>query len=810
MKHSNLAILISALSCCSAIVLPAMASTTTPVTDTTSAISESTYLATLRSRWANYFLGDPAQTFDQGLKRAVAKINTQAEGWLKNLTASKNGLWQDIPLDADSGDGRLKLGAQLYASYKRLFTLARAYKMPGGKLAGDPKLRDALIDSLTTLNHHYYHVGAAEWGNWWHWQLGIGRVANNIMVILYDDVPTKLVKRYIETSRYFVPRPTHLSEGYGAPYSSSPLMFESTGGNRTDNAQIVLIRGILDNNPDEIKSAVSALSSVLPLVDEGDGFYPDGSFIQHKDLPYSGTYGQVMVEGLGMLLGLVANTPWQATDPGLQKIYPLLLDAFAPLLIDGRMMDMVNGRAISRISGQNHKVGHAMLNAMLLYVPGAPKEYKSRLKALIKTQIQQDTFADFFNNPKFFSTHQLARQILNDPRIAVLPPRNQHKQFADMDRIVHHRPTWSFTLAMHSDRVGNYECINGENLKGWHTADGMTYLYNQQLDHYTGYWPLVDAYRLPGTTSLDVVRKPCSGQLSVQRDGRQSNTEWVGGSQLGNYGIAGMDFYNWNNQLHAKKSWFMFDNEVISLGADIQNHSDANAFTTMENRKISESTQVSVNGKPLENGADFNGELRQINISLPTKGNLLSYIMLQPQSGSVTRACRKANWSEIGQNKGAISGCFVTASLPHAQTTSYAYALLPDTSEVAAAQFANLPAVTVIANTGKVQAVEHPSLALFAANFWDEAKAGPVIADDPMSIMIKTGSDAWAIALSDPTRSWGKVSFKLDGEFSLESDPEQRISLGSDGQIKAGLYGLRGRSYSFTLIPNNQQNNQSH
>lgn len=764
----------------------------------------------LRQRWADYFLGDPTQTFDQGLNAVVSDINQQAQQLLATQDLTITGLWPDLVLDIDSSAGKRKLGPDLYTSYQRLFTLARAYKLPGGELHGNPELGDNLIQSLTLLNERFYHKGAPEHGNWWDWQLGISRVSNNILVVLYDDLPSDLITKYVAASRHFVPRPTHLSEGYGAPYSTTPFMFKSTGGNRTDNAQVVLIRALLDDNAAEVKAAITALSTVLPLVEKGDGFYTDGSFIQHKDLPYSGTYGQVMLEGLGMLLGLVANTPYQATDPALAQIYPILMKSFAPLLVDGQMMDFVNGRAISRISGQNHKVGHSILSAMLLYVPGAPEEYKQALASVIKTNIVNDSYANYFSKPKILSSYQLAAQIVADPNIPVLPRTSEHSQYPEMDRIVHKRPDWTFGIAMHSNRVGNYECFNGENLKGWHTADGMTYLYTNQLDHYSDFWPLVDAYKLPGTTSLTSERENCTGQMTTTRSGRNSRIDWVGGSKLGEFGAAGMNFSSWNNKLTAKKSWFMFDNQVVALGADIRNSDNAGAITTIANRKLTANAQVAVNGAPLVDGQPFNGELKQLQISYPQLKSNINYVMLIPQTAQVNRQCLEGNWADIGNSDKALNGCFATATLPHdkSQVTSYAYSILPNASAAEIVQYNNTPDVNILANNAQVQAVENTRLNLVAANFWEDAEIAEIglSADDPLSIMIDKSAEQWQIAISDPKRSWsGSVSFTLMGQFSISDDNAKRVQLSKGNNFTVDLDELKGSSYQFSISPMNQQ-----
>lgn len=753
----------------------------TPVSATTyeatqaNAVSEQNQMQLIRQRWASYFLGDENRPTTQNMKNQIADVNAEAKALLANLTIEESGLWSDSPLSTKTMEDQQKLGVNLYATYNRIFTLARAYKLKGGELEGNPSLLNAITESLAFLNETYYQVGSPEYGNWWHWELGIARSVQNTLVILYDDLPYEIISNYIDATRYFVPNPTHLSEGYGAPYSSAPLAFESTGGNRTDNAQVVLVRGLLENNANEIVRAIESLSSVIPYVETGDGFYKDGSFIQHKDLPYSGTYGQVMVEGLGMLLGAVANTKYQANDPNLQKIYPLILDTFAPLLINGRMADMVNGRAISRKSGQNDRVGESIISAMLLYIDGAPEPYKHQLSAFVQSQLAAKGGLEA---TRIMSNYQIAESLMMTRNVKDVPTVS-HKQFAEMDRVIHHRPDWSFGIAMHSDRVGNYESINGENLKGWHTADGMTYLYNSQNHYNSGYWVAVNPYKHAGTTVLLADLEDATGQLSAQRDGRNGAMSWTGGASLDHYGVAGMDFVNASRALSAKKSWFMFDDEVVALGSAIDNSSDYTAITTIENRIVD-----SNNAAKIENGV--------LSITYQADTNPIQYVMLDAQPIDVQQKCRSADWSDIGTDKGSVEACFVEATITHtSENDSYAYAIIPNQQPVS-----SVP-VKVVANTESVHAVEHIDLGIFAANFFDSAKAGEIEASN-ISIMTQEKNDLVTISVSNPTRSWFDSDFTIDGQFEIAQDEQNRVSI-DDNQVSVELSDLNGSSYTFQL-----------
>ena len=70
-----------------------------------------------------------------------------------------------------------------------------------------------------------------------------------------------------------------------------------------------------------------------------------------------------------------------------------------------------------------------------------------------------------------------------------------------MDRVVHRSSEYIFGISAYSDRTYMYESMNQENLNGYHTADGMTYLYSGDTTQYSSrFWATVNPNRLPGTT----------------------------------------------------------------------------------------------------------------------------------------------------------------------------------------------------------------------------------------------------------------------------------------------------------------------
>ncbi len=68
------------------------------------------------------------------------------------------------------------------------------------------------------------------------------------------------------------------------------------------------------------------------------------------------------------------------------------------------------------------------------------------------------------------------------------------------------------------------KCQDGENLKGWHTGAGMSYLYNSDVKHYRdNFWATADMKRLAGTTTLE-------NEEPKGTDVKKSSKTFVGGT----------------------------------------------------------------------------------------------------------------------------------------------------------------------------------------------------------------------------------------------------------------------------------------
>lgn len=176
----------------------------------------------------------------------------------------------------------------------------------------------------------------------------------------------------------------------------------------------------------------------------------------------------------------------------------------------------------------------------------------------MKANVLSDDNRDFMQDVPTYLLAS-ARALMADGEVKPEAPQTLNKVFGAMDRAVHKRPGFALGIAMSSNRIENYETINGENLCAWYTGDGMTYLYDNDLAQYSdSFWPTVNPYRMAGTTEDTRVREAKTlpfGPGLLYADGYKSPQHWVGGSSIeGRYGMAGMWYDAQDCTLEAKKA----------------------------------------------------------------------------------------------------------------------------------------------------------------------------------------------------------------------------------------------------------------
>lgn len=761
----------------------------------------------LRKRWSDYLTANEIEDKNnQDYRVSMRKLEEEAQSLLARMNLydleqgdvdTRTELWTEFHSD--------KVSAHLTNTLTYLHTMVRAYASEGCSLYKNKNLGKVLLAALDWFYANRYNENVKMYNNWWDWTIGGPQRLNDILVLMYEDLSEEQLTSHLRALKRFVPTPVEVPRG------PNPL----TGANLLDTALVCAISGLLEESNTRLSEAKEAVSAVLPYVTKGDGFYTDGSFIQHTDIPYAGGYGSVLMSSLSELLFITEGTPWEIVDPLLNHVFEWIINAFEPVCYKGAMMDMVSGRGITRYHSSDHHRGKELLIKILQLAQIAKEPMKTRIKAFVKENIQIDSMQenDYFEQ---MNVHDVLafKEILSDETLAARGDLQLHKVYGAMDRVVHHRPGFLVGISMYSERIAPYEVGNGENKKGWHTSDGMLYLYNGDLNQYRdAFWPTVDMLRLPGITTDHSIRT--NKDWACDR----SSQDWVGGSSIYDlYGATGMAFEMepGRSTLIGKKSWFMFDDEIVALGAGITASDNRLVETIVENRKIK------ISGDNLfvvddEKVLDGFGEVKREKVSwaflggnTPEGTDTIGYYFPDQANIKVIREVREGDWQMINENgtDTQIKRNYLSVAIEHGNNPTnekYSYVLLPNKTMEEVVKYSGSPDITILANTEEIQAVRENKFGIVGMNFWNPTSCEYVTAKNPCSVMLHEKDDQLWLGIADPTHKAKDVKIVLDKSNYNVISKEETISikdLGNQIEVTIHTENSMGKTHKVALAFN--------
>ena len=540
----------------------------------------------------------PYEPKDEYIKLSIDSLDSKVYKHLS--TMNSDCVWDNavepVPKDPE----------KLHAIIGRLNILAMGWATPGSAYYNDADLLNKIIKGMDWLYANRYNENTAQYGNWYAWEIDIPLDFNNTVVLLYDHLTSAQINNYMTAVDHFSP------EVYYRPGSTNIL----TGANRILKCMVVGIRAIIVKDSGKLQESSDGMEDVFKYTTGGDGFYTDGSFIQHKYYPYAGAYGKDLLVNISEMLWLLSGSRWESNSQYKGNVYKWIFDTYEPALFKGELFSSVRDRDIARQLSGSTLIGFGIINSILTLSEMSTNTHSSEYKSMVKYHLQSDFLDCYFRTCGNWYV-QKAKDILNDASVTPRAELTGNYQFYNQDRIVQRGQGWAFDIAMHSTRIRNYECINKENLKGWYTGDGMTYLYTSPADYALNFWPTVDPHRLPGITADRYTSRndsPVAGKINLHT--------WVGGVSLGGlYGTAGMDFRQHDSgvtpemDLSAKKSWFMFDDEVVSLGAGISSTSGRTIETVVDNRLLNSqgNNPLTVNGTTMSSALGWSETMNNVN-----------------------------------------------------------------------------------------------------------------------------------------------------------------------------------------------------
>jgi len=797
----------------------------------------------LIEKWTAQLVGENPDKSDAAIMDTINSLNAQAQVLWDGYRFKGKPACTDVPWPEEIGKKGNKAieftrdAVEFRQTFKNVLLMAKAYRLEHGALYKNPELLKDMINILEWLTANCYRP-QSQTDNWWTWEIGIPKDIIPTLILLSDKLTPEQKIKFTEGVRFFQPDPFHGGAiGTGSTHVLGYRM--QYAANRVDNSMTALGLGLLLEDNEFVHLASLASSSVLEFVSVTDsttlaekgypnGYYKDGSYIDHSRTPYAGSYGIVVLEGIVNISAILSNSPWQFSPEKAKILEDIFVNTYGLGVYNGLMLDTLRGRAVSREKVTDKSIGRQVMTYIIKSLDSVSEAGRQTLLSYLKNWLTADPeFIGTLKELNEIVVKQKAREIIGNAGISGVVP-SAHKNYPLMDRAIHRADNWLFALSMFSERILNTEIMNGENLYGWHQGDGMTYLYGKDMAYYNdNYWNTINPFRLPGTTTVSKnIGNGTKDSSNFYQEGDYTSKEaWVGGSELGGYGVNGMSLSGdcgtktiYEPNLRALKSYFMFDDEVVCLGTGI-NDSDSNFITetTVENRKLNDdaSNQITLNGNKLElrtapvnvaeivNSEGLGGgtgsmegtavnNAKWVHVEGNVTGDAVGYYF--PKESGQLKARKVAstgNWGNINITSSTdVVKNYFELWFDHGknpQNAEYSYVMLPGKTVEEMKEYEKNPTVEILANTTDVQAVRYKSKNVIGANFWQDktASVSGITCNKKASIIVKQTGDTLEIGVSDPTmKNLETIEAEIDKELGslVSADPNVVVSA-NNGKI---------------------------
>lgn len=280
----------------------------------------------LRTKWSNRSASVPALPAndpDVAMQPTAASAAAQYMNTY-DISYNKTSLWPDLPLGTDP--------ANIATSFSRLSTLMAAYNNPTSPYYQDWAVLGVLVDRMNWLLLNAYTPSGTAYGNWWYWQIGIPAALNSLLMSS-ADYSSATIEGAKASILHYSPNPTSHYNNDGSLSTSQP---SEVGANLLYNALAHVLLGVVTKDASLITAGSNAMTRALPDVTTGDGFYADGSFVQHLHEPNVGSYGTVLINDISKLYYLLNDSLWSVSgDPNYLKPYEWAMSACRPMIYDG-------------------------------------------------------------------------------------------------------------------------------------------------------------------------------------------------------------------------------------------------------------------------------------------------------------------------------------------------------------------------------------------------------------------------------------------------------------------------------------------
>ncbi|KAG1757532.1 polysaccharide lyase family 8 protein [Suillus lakei] len=496
-------------------------------------------------------------TITEGITTSPKSISS----WIADLEA--NGQWPSSEVDYTTGCDAQRSNWPAQKHWQRISTMAAAWH--GGLSGGQQYVNDSKTLVTISLAMDYWFANdftnsaCLDYGGtpscpcgtpgFWNtnWLVLIPELVSQSCLLLNDTLsPTQLGNCSHITLRAYGTF-DHYVNGIGY----------ITGANTLDIAKIGIDQGLLVVNVSLITDAFKRVHETVVIGQPvgSDGIRTDGSFGQHLGIIYNGNYGKDFSNDVLNLEIEAAGTQFAANTTSMNA-FETLIDGNQWMIFRNVQTNSVVGRFISYpvIDGQ----ATGSINMNISKVQQLGEEWNSTVLLEFSSTLSANT---------------------TDANVGEI---HGNRMFFDNDYMVTRGPGYVTTVRMYSNRTINTECLNFQNLLGFHLSDGTVYTYLQgnEYEDIAAAW---DWNLIPGTTvdynatALDCNHTSYTGQEA-----------FVGGVSDGRIGAAAMRYTNpETGSLSWQKTWFFLETDIQHVMiANISSATAAPVFSVLDQRRF--------------------------------------------------------------------------------------------------------------------------------------------------------------------------------------------------------------------------------
>ncbi|WP_194409570.1 discoidin domain-containing protein [Microbacterium cremeum] len=655
---------------------------------------------TIESRLQEYYLSQGDEIL---LANGIYLARTsEALDYVQSQNA--DGSWSDV----DYADRTSSANGSTWSAYialYRMLALTQAYRDADAQGYGDPAVLAAVERALV----HWDAVNPGN-QNWWETEIGESIAMGRISIFLGEELS---------------------EEAFAVTLQHNTGKLDPVGANGAWRTSNYIFEALATRDIARIQTGFQTIVATIAVDDSGavnEAVQPDASFWAHGAQLYSEGYGMVLFTYAALWADVARGTSLAFSRDQLDSIAFYIVNGTRWLIRGEIGMLYLNYRPPKTIAGVTSHASEFI----------EPLERMVRTDALYATSYQAvldgilgNTRSNGITGDKYFWRSEFSSHLRDE--YGIFTRLNSSRTFGGELRTAY-RPELGNPVYWNSMGATAIQVTNRE---------------------YLDLGPAFDWWHYPGVTA-PYEKRTERGFENRTRNG--DGAGFTGGVSNGEYGanVLTLD----TAATTAQKSYFLFDDEMVALGAGIRSSSDAAVHTTIN--QAAAKPNAAVGGNALE-PADAQG----IGDATWAYNDEVGYVFAPGQDVKVSNKPQTGNWID----EDAVTRDAFTLYVDHGNrpdSASYDYTVLPAATSAEVEAYAADPAVRTIRNDTEVQAVRHDERELTMAAFYRagslEVGGGRTLTvDQPSIVLVDERGETPEVSVANPDRPGLTVTVGLTG-----------------------------------------------